>query len=73
MLSCVTYIASEMLANDAVPVRRVFFVEEGFNKLGDVFLGFFTVNCFIDLGFHVLFHLDGHFADFPLHNAFCHI
>ena len=73
VLRSIRYIAGEVFSNNAVPVGRVFFVEKGFDKLSDIFFGVFAVNSLVNLVLDVGFHFWGHFADFPLHNSFCHL
>lgn len=61
-----------MLANDTVPVGRVFFVEEGFDELSDVFLSLFAVDSLVDLVLDVGLHFQGHVFYLPLHNSLGH-
>ena len=62
-----------MLANDAMPVRRVLLIEEGLQVFGYLFLGLFLVDCAVDLLLNVVLHVLVHLADHPGNITLCHI
>ena len=66
MLARKRYIAGEVLSNYTVPVGRVFLVEEAFEVLGNLLLGFLAVNGFVDLRLDVFLHFGRHFANRPV-------
>lgn len=74
MLACVGYIAGKVLSNNAVPVRRVFTVEELLDALADLLFraAVIFINCQVNLLFDVLLHLHSHLADYPLYVTFSH-
>ena len=62
-----------MLADDAVPVRGVFLVEEGLDVLGYFLFGLLLIDGTVNLLLHIMLHVLLHLADDPGHITLCHI
>ena len=73
MLGLVRDIASEMLADAAVPVGAVLGVEELLDELGDTLLVRELIEGLVDLVLDLGLHFVVHLADDPLHITFSHI
>ena len=66
----VRYVGGEVLAHDAVPVRRILLVKHCLHVLGDVLLCVFLVHDQVHLLLELLLHLVVHLADDVVNDSF---